>query len=213
MQQMGRESMPDHDLVAVWEEHLGQEFAVRNPDAPTHTMGADPEVNHVPTMTGGVGLDEVKRFYKYHMVPANPSDMAIAPISRTVGTDSIVDEMVIKFTHDRVIDYVLPAFRRRAGRWRSPLSWWPNSGMESWPANTSIGIRRQCWCRSASSIRPAFLSPASKSPEGPWTEACQATSSWRGSGVAATASQSDVPVSLHVRRIDCSHSAKNCTSG
>ena len=70
--------MPDQDLVAVWKEHLGQEFAVRNPDAPTHTMVADPEVNHVPTMTGGVGLDEVKRFYKYQMVPANPSDMAIA---------------------------------------------------------------------------------------------------------------------------------------
>ena len=71
-------------------------------------MGADPEVNHVPTMTGGVGLDELKRFYKYHFVTVNPPDMAIAPISRTVGTDSIIDEMVIKFTHNRVIDYVLP---------------------------------------------------------------------------------------------------------
>ena len=100
--------MPDHDLVAVWEEHLGQEFAARNPDAPTHTMVADPEVNHVPTMTGGEGLEEARRFYKYHMVPVNPADMAIAPISRTVGTDSIVDEMIVKFTHDRVIDYVLP---------------------------------------------------------------------------------------------------------
>ena len=100
--------MSDHDLVATWEEHLGQEFAVRNPDAPTHTMGVDAEVNHVPTMTGGVGLNELKRFYKYHFVTVNPPDMAIAPISRTVGTDSIVDEMVIKFTHDRVIDYVLP---------------------------------------------------------------------------------------------------------
>jgi len=100
--------MPDHDLVPVWEDHLAQEFAVRNPDGPIHTMGADPEVNHVPTMTGGVGLDELKRFYKYHFVTVNPPDMAIAPISRTVGNDSIVDEMIIKFTHDRVIDYVLP---------------------------------------------------------------------------------------------------------
>ena len=50
----------------------------------------------------------MRRFYKYHMVPVNPADMAIAPISRTVGTDSIVDEMIVKFTHDRVIDYVLP---------------------------------------------------------------------------------------------------------
>lgn len=100
--------MPDHDLVPVWEDHLAQEFAVRNPDGPIHTMGADPEVNHVPTMTGGVGLDELKRFYKYHFVTVNPPDMAIAPISRTVGNDFIVDEMIIKFTHDRVIDYVLP---------------------------------------------------------------------------------------------------------
>jgi carboxymethylenebutenolidase len=34
--------------------------------------------------------------------------MAIAPMSRTVGTESIVDEMIVKFTHDRVIDYLLP---------------------------------------------------------------------------------------------------------
>ena len=77
--------MPDDGLVAVWEEHLRQEFVARNPDGPTHTMVDDPELNHVPTMTGGVGLDEVKRFYKYHMVPANPADMTIVPISRTVG--------------------------------------------------------------------------------------------------------------------------------
>ena len=62
----------------------------------------------MPTMTGGVGLNELKRFYKYHFVTVNPPDMAIAPISRTVGTDSIVDEMIVKFTHDRVIDYLLP---------------------------------------------------------------------------------------------------------
>ena len=50
------------------------------------------------------------------------------------------------------------------------------------------------WCRSASSIRPVFLSPASKSPGRLWTERCRATSSWRGSGAAARANQSDVPV-------------------
>ena len=70
--------MPEHDLVAVWEDHLGHEFAVRNPDAPTHTMVADPEVNHVPTMTGGVGLDELKRFYK----PARHGDRPDQPHSR-----------------------------------------------------------------------------------------------------------------------------------
>ena len=192
----GNQCLIKPDLVATWEEHLGQEFAVRNPDAPSHTMGVDPEVNHVPTMTGGVGLDELKRFYKYHFVTVNPPDMAIAPISRTVGTDSIVDEMVIKFTHDRVIDYVLPGMcRRRGGRWRNCCcSWWSSFATESWPANTSIGIRLRCWCRSASSIRQASLSPESKSRGRCQTEACQAISSWRGSGVAARASQSEVPV-------------------
>ena len=84
--------MPDDGLVAVWEEHLRQEFVARNPDGPTHTMVDDPELNHVPTMTGGVGLDEVKRFYKYHMVPANPADMTIVPISQlslSIGTTTV----------------------------------------------------------------------------------------------------------------------------
>jgi hypothetical protein len=61
MQDMKTKSMPAHDLVAVWEEHLWQKFAARNPDGQTHTMVADPDLNHVPTMTGGVGFDEVKR--------------------------------------------------------------------------------------------------------------------------------------------------------
>jgi carboxymethylenebutenolidase len=71
-------------------------------------MVSDSYVNHVPTMTGGVGRDELKRFYKYHFVKANPPDIEITPVSRTVGTDSIVDEMVVKFTHTCVIDFLLP---------------------------------------------------------------------------------------------------------
>ena len=96
------------DLIAVWEEHLGKEFIERDVDAPTDTMGPEPHVNHVPTMTGGVGREELKRFYKYHFVPAHPHDTEIVPVSRTVGESTIVDEMVVKFTHDRVIDYLLP---------------------------------------------------------------------------------------------------------
>jgi carboxymethylenebutenolidase len=89
--------MPNYDLVAVWEEHLRSEFVARDVDAPTDTMVPDACVNHVPTMTGGVGRDELKRFYKYHFVKATPPDIEIIPVSRTVGTDTIVDEMVAKF--------------------------------------------------------------------------------------------------------------------
>ena len=53
--------MTNHDLVAVWEEHLRLEFVARDADAPTNTMTPGAYVNHVPTMTGGVGRDELKR--------------------------------------------------------------------------------------------------------------------------------------------------------
>jgi carboxymethylenebutenolidase len=113
--------MPNHNLVAIWEEHLRSEFVSRHVDAPTDTMVSDPYVNHVPTMTGGIGRDELKRFYKYHFVNANPPDIEITPVSRTVGTDSIVDEMVVKFTHTCVIDFLLPGIPPTGRRVEMPI--------------------------------------------------------------------------------------------
>jgi carboxymethylenebutenolidase len=100
--------MPGHDLVALWEEHTRTEFETRDVDATMATMVDEPYVNHIPTMAGGVGHDELKRFYKYHFIGANPADTRIVPISRTVGTDSLVDEMVFSFTHTSEIDWMLP---------------------------------------------------------------------------------------------------------
>ena len=64
--------MPPHDLEALWEEHCRHEFETRDVDATMATMVAAPYVNHVPTMTGGVGHDQLKRFYKYHFIGNNP---------------------------------------------------------------------------------------------------------------------------------------------
>jgi carboxymethylenebutenolidase len=50
-----------------------------------------------------------KRFYEYHSVTPNAPDIEITPVSRTVGTGSIVDGMVVKFTHTCVIDFLLPS--------------------------------------------------------------------------------------------------------
>jgi carboxymethylenebutenolidase len=72
------------------------------------TMVAEPYVNHVPTMTGGVGHDALKRFYAEHFIGANPPDFTMVPVSRTVGTDRIVDEFVVHFTHTREVDWMLP---------------------------------------------------------------------------------------------------------
>ena len=85
------------------------------------TMVARPYVNHVPTMTGGVGHDELKRFYKYHFVGGNPPDTELQPISRTVGADQIVDEMLFKFTHTSEVDWMLPGVAPTGRRVEIPL--------------------------------------------------------------------------------------------
>jgi carboxymethylenebutenolidase len=92
----------------LWENHCYHEFAARDVDATMATMVAEPYVNHIPTMTGGVGHDHLKRFYRYHFVNSNPDDTRLIPISRTVGADRVVDEMLFCFTHTREIDWMLP---------------------------------------------------------------------------------------------------------
>ena len=103
-----RELGPRYDLVAIFQEHLKYEFETRDADATMATMVGDPYVNHVPTLTGGVGHDMLKRFYKYHFIPQNPADRASVHVSYTVGVDRLVIETVASFTHDEEIDYMFP---------------------------------------------------------------------------------------------------------
>lgn len=100
--------MADRDLVTLWEAHCRYEFETRDVDATMATMVAEPYVNHIPTMTGGVGHDALKQFYATHFIGANPVDFAMTPVSRTVGIDRIVDEFVVRFTHTTEIDWMLP---------------------------------------------------------------------------------------------------------
>jgi carboxymethylenebutenolidase len=99
---------PKYDLSALWDQHCYQEFGARDVAATMKTMVAEPYVNHVPTMTGGVGASELARFYQHHFVNGNPADTKLVPVSRTVGADRVVDEMLFCFTHDREIDWMLP---------------------------------------------------------------------------------------------------------
>ena len=110
-----------HDLFALWEAHCRHEFETRDVDATMATMVAAPYVNHVPTMTGGVGHDQLKRFYKYHFIGGNPPDTTLTPVSRTVGADQIVDELVFSFTHTSEIDWMLPGIAPTGRKVEVPL--------------------------------------------------------------------------------------------
>jgi carboxymethylenebutenolidase len=96
-------------IAAVFDEHMAAEFAQRDLDATMATMTADPYVYHVPVMTGGVGFEQVRRFYGQHFIGKWPEDTEITPISRTVGDDQVIDEIVVSFTHDIEMDQLLPA--------------------------------------------------------------------------------------------------------
>ena len=99
---------PHYDLEALWEKHTLYEFGTRDVAATMRTMVAEPYVNHIPVMTGGVGGEELARFYAHHFIPKCPADFKLTPISRTVGADRLVDEMLVSFTHDVEIDWMLP---------------------------------------------------------------------------------------------------------
>ena len=95
-------------LSTRWDEHVKYEFATRNTDDTLETMVADSYVNHVPVMTGGVGHDELREFYSQRFIPQMPPDTAMTPVSRTIGIDRVVDEMVFEFTHTIKMDWMLP---------------------------------------------------------------------------------------------------------
>jgi carboxymethylenebutenolidase len=96
------------NLGAVFDAHVRAEFVERDVAATMATMTSDPFVTHVPTLTGGTGRDEVERFYRDYFVGHWPEDVEVKPISRTVGKDRVVDELMVSFTHDREMKAYLP---------------------------------------------------------------------------------------------------------
>jgi carboxymethylenebutenolidase len=100
--------MPKADLARLWEEHTHHEFATRDTDSTLDTMVEDAYVNHVPVLTGGAGKDALRAFYSKDFIPRMPPDTKLTPVSRTVGEDQLVDEMIFSFTHSMEMPWMLP---------------------------------------------------------------------------------------------------------
>ena len=95
-------------LVELWDEHIKYEFETRDTEDTLRTMVADAYVNHIPVLTGGVGHQQLREFYSEHFIPKMPTDRESIQISRTVGDNQLVDEMLFKFTHETELDWMLP---------------------------------------------------------------------------------------------------------
>ena len=108
-------------LRQLWEEHVRHEFATHNTEDTLDTMVEDAYVNHIPVLTGGVGRDQLREFYSRRFIPQMPPDTEMTPLSRTIGNDQLVDEMVFKFTHTIRMDWMLPGVAPTGRRVEVPL--------------------------------------------------------------------------------------------
>lgn len=108
-------------LSQLWDEHVRYEFSTRNTEDTLATMVEDAYVNHIPVLTGGVGRDQLREFYSRRFIPQMPPDTQMTPVSRTIGEDQVVDEMVFKFTHTIRMDWMLPGVAPTGKRVEVPL--------------------------------------------------------------------------------------------
>jgi carboxymethylenebutenolidase len=108
-------------LQALWEEHLQYEFGTHSTEDALATMVEDAYVNHIPVMTGGVGKPALREFYSKYLIPQMPPDTELTLISRTIGTDQLVDEMVAKFTHTVWMEWILPGVAPTGKRVEVPV--------------------------------------------------------------------------------------------
>ncbi|KIW03180.1 uncharacterized protein PV09_05407 [Verruconis gallopava] len=96
------------DLERVWEAHTELEFVTKDAHKTMATMVANPYVNHVPTLTGGIGRKDLLRFYDEFFIPNNPPSTRMKLLSRTIGADKVVDEMYFAFEHTQEVPWMLP---------------------------------------------------------------------------------------------------------
>ncbi|OBG19286.1 ester cyclase [Mycobacterium sp. 852002-51057_SCH5723018] len=100
--------MERDSMIELWEQHTHYEFERRDADLTVSTMVADASVMHLPTMSGGFGRDNLRSFYRDVFIPAIPADTTSELIARSVGDDFLVEEAILRMTHDREIPFLAP---------------------------------------------------------------------------------------------------------
>jgi carboxymethylenebutenolidase len=68
-------------------------------------------VSILPTMEGGIGRKKLQEFYREFFIPSLVDDFKVRLVSRTIGAERVVDEMVVSFTHSDEIDWILPGIQ------------------------------------------------------------------------------------------------------
>jgi carboxymethylenebutenolidase len=99
--------MDPSEMQRIWGEHLEAEFGTKDVDATLATMVDEPVLLNVPVATGGRGKEAVRDFYG-EFIESWPDDVHMEPTNRVVGTDQLVDELRVTFTHAKPMNWLLP---------------------------------------------------------------------------------------------------------
>jgi carboxymethylenebutenolidase len=103
---------PDQQtLLPAWQQHTHAEFVLKDADATLATMTENPYLLMMATGTACVGRAAVREYYADHFLSAIPPDLELASLSQTIGSDRLVEEMVVRFTHTIEMDWLLPTLR------------------------------------------------------------------------------------------------------
>src|SRR3984893_9167818 len=108
-------------LNGLWEEHLRHEVTTQDTGGTRETMAPEAYGPDIAVLTGGVGHEQLREFYSRHFIPRMPPDTDIIPVSRTIGAERLVDEMIFRFTHTIEMDWMLPGIAPTGKRVECPL--------------------------------------------------------------------------------------------
>jgi carboxymethylenebutenolidase len=96
---------PEHvDIETVWDDHISATFS--GCETGVQTAGATSTLC-MPTLVAGIREEQLRKFYE-SKVAGSPASLKMQLVNRIVGSDKIVDEMVVKFTHTCEVPWMLP---------------------------------------------------------------------------------------------------------
>lgn len=181
----------DNDIEAVRDHHARYMYSGQT-DQTMSQIRPYAHVLHAPTLVGGVGTDDLEAFYDelFTPIPAN-SNTQIRLLSRTIGTDRIVDELFVSLAHSVKIDWLLPGipptnrkieivivsiFHVRGDKLESEHIYWDQASVL-----VQVGSVMQCSQRTRLTIPGRYSGPEScaRSVE---EERCEAAPSSRSRG-------------------------------
>ncbi|PYI31904.1 hypothetical protein BP00DRAFT_456709 [Aspergillus indologenus CBS 114.80] len=110
------------DLERVWDEMQEARYFSPNEtallpappppppesEANTTTASPPPSALYTPTLQGATGHHPLQDFYATNFHAHRPASMRLQLLSRTVGADRVVDEVLITFRHSQPMDWILP---------------------------------------------------------------------------------------------------------